>query len=117
MDQVEELLRKHGIKDFDDLNPIEREEYFKILDVVEKSKVTLEDYKRHITTMRQSLEVSLVDEPEYIYSLPLPFLKRPNPKITQIKARLKNYLLLEALFDRPERARQMLEQYTNRKES
>ena len=114
MDRVEELLHQAGIPDYDSLNAIEREEYHKILEVVEKSQVTLEDYKKHIRLMRQSLESTLVDEPEYIYSLPLPFLKRPNPKIVQIKARLKNYLLLEALFERPDRARDMLEMYTKR---
>lgn len=100
--------------DFDKLNSIEREHYLKTLELVETSKITLEDFKKHIHGMRQAIENSLVDEPEYIYSSPFPFLKRSNPKILELKARLKNYLIFEAFFDRPDRAREILETYKKR---
>lgn len=114
MDKAEDFLHSLGIKDFDELNAVEREEYTKILEVVQTSQVTLEDYQKHVRLMRQSLEMSIVDEPEYIHSALLPFLKRTNPKLLQLKARLKNYLLLEAFFDRPERAKDMLDMYKKR---
>lgn len=107
----DEILKEFGIKDFDELNAIEREEYYKILDVVSTSQITIEDFKRHVEAMRHALELTLVDEPEFIHSEILPFLKRPNPKIAQLKARLKNYLLFEAFFARPDQAKQMIEMY------
>lgn len=95
-------LKDQGIKDYDDLSPVEQETYRKMLEIQEKSQITLEDFRHHVHAMRQNVEYELA--------------KLPNndPKNTFYKARLLNYLLLEALFDKPERAKQMLKQYSSR---
>lgn len=111
---MDELLKAVGISDYDELNAVEQETYRQMLDQVQNSQITLEDYKKYIKAMRQSLEVSVIEEAEYIHSPILPFLKRKNPKAEQLKGRLKNYLLLEAFFDRPEKAQEMLEMYKKR---
>jgi len=91
--------REQGIKDYDDLTPVERDEYQKMLKIQESGTISLEDFKRHVHAMRQSVEYELA--------------KLPNndEKNTGLKARLMNYLLFESFFDKPERARQLLEQY------
>jgi len=100
--------------DWDKLNMIERDEYRKMLDIVSNSQVTVEDFKKYVTKMRESVETSLIEEPTYIYSLPLPFLKRENPRKRELEARLKNYLIFEKYLNKPELARQALEEYQSR---
>jgi len=111
---MDEIYTDAGEIDFDKLNPLERDEYLKMLTIVQGSKITLEDYKKHIKTMRQALESALLKEPEFIYSPIIPFLKRYNTNITYIKARLQNYLIFEAFFDRPDLAKAQLETYKKR---
>jgi hypothetical protein len=113
---MDEYLTDSGEIDYDKLNPIERDEYLKMLSVVEGSKITLEDFKKHIKTMRQALESALLKEPDFIYSPIIPFFKRHNTNILYIKARLQNYLIFEGLFDRPDLAKAQLEAYKKRLE-
>lgn len=111
MKNIDEWLKELGIKDFDDLTSDEKESYFKLLELAEKSKITLEDVKKHVRQMRMSIEFALTDENRFVFSKIFPFLRRKNPRIELLQARLKNYILFENLFDRPERAREMLDQY------
>ena len=108
---MDDYLNESGEVDFDKLNTVERDEYLKMLKLVQSAQITLDDFKKHIKHMRAAIEITLVDEPDYIYSDLLPFLKRPNPKIAQLKARLKNYLIFENFFDRPDVAKATLEGY------
>lgn len=98
-DKIQEVLHNAGIKDFDGLRDIEKETYFKMLQVAESGKITLEDVKKSVRKMREAVEMALATE------------DLPEKKDIFLKARLKNYLLLESVFDRPERARDVLEQY------
>lgn len=111
-DRINTWLQNLGIRDFDDLRADEKETYFKLLELAEKSKITLEDFKKHVRQMRMSVEMALVDEEKFIFSKIFPFFKRKNPRFYILQARLKNYILFENLFDRPERAREILDQYT-----
>jgi len=99
-EDIENYLKSLGIRDFDDLRSDEKETYFKMLEIAESSKIDLETVKKHVRDMRMAVEFSLANE------------KLKKNEDLFLKARLKNYLLLENLFDRPDRARQMLEQYT-----
>ena len=107
----EEILESIGVEGFDDLTFEEKKKYEEILDIVDKASITIDDWKKFVLASIEAVERSLVNEPEYIYSLPLPFLKRPNPKIVEMKARLKNYLIFKEFLQRPEKAKQMLETY------
>jgi hypothetical protein len=98
-DFVEELLKSRGIKDFDELLPDERESYFRMLEIAESGKITLEDVKKHITAAREAVELALATE------------TLTKSQDIYLKARLKCYLFLDNVFNRPERARYMLEQY------
>jgi hypothetical protein len=98
-DPVQEVLEAAGIKDFDELTTIEKETYFKLLEIAESGKISLEDFKTNIPKMRESVEYVLAVEDLA-------------PKRDMfLKARLKNYILFEAFLNKPERAREMLEQY------
>lgn len=108
---MDNLFTEKGEIDFDKLNSLEREEYLKQLELVESSKVTLEDFKKFVIRIREAVEQSLVDEPLYIYSLPFPFLKRDNPKVIELRARLKNYLIFERFLFKSDQAKEQLNLY------
>lgn len=103
-DLFEQLgLKQKGIKDYDDLLPEEQESYRKMLEIQASGQITLEDFKKHIKSMRQAIEIELAKLPD------------TDPRNPLYKARLLNYILFESFFDRPERAKQMLQQYTRGK--
>ena len=98
-EKVQEVLEAAGIKDFDELSDIEKQSYFKMLEIAQSGKITLDDFIKHIRKMQETVEFALATE-----------------NLTQrqdlfLKARLKNYIIMESFFDRPERAKEMLEQY------
>lgn len=99
LDFLDELLKRRGINDFDELREDEKQEYFKLLEIAEKSVVTLEDVKKHIKAMMDAVQFALATE------------KLSKEEDLMLKARLKNYLFFDNLLNRPERARYMLEQY------
>lgn len=88
-----------GIKDFDELTEVEKDSYLKMLEIAELGKVTLEDFKKHVKRMRESVEYSVATD------------ELTKNKDLFLKARLKCYILMEAFFEKPERASEMLEQY------
>ena len=96
---LDSILERFGIKDFDDLREDEKETYFKMLEIAESSKIDLEGFKAHVKALREGVETALASE------------KLTKMQDIFLKARLKNYLLFENFFDRPERARKMLESY------
>ena len=111
---MEEYIDESGQIDFDKLNAVEREVYLKALKDVASAQITLEDWKKYIIGMRESVENAMLNEPEYIYSEILPFLKRTNPKIAELKARFKNYLIFERFLSKPEKAKQQIDIYNKR---
>jgi len=98
-----EYLDKEGIRDFDDLLPDEQGSYLEMLKIQEQAVLTIDDVKKHVTAMRQQVEYELAKMPE------------GDKRNGFYKARLLNYLLFENLFNRPEKAKQMLKSYSQRK--
>jgi hypothetical protein len=99
---IDEWLQQLGIKDFDELHEDEKETYFKMLEIAQASHITLEDFKAHVKTLREAVEVALATE------------KLTKMQDVFMKARLKNYLIFESFFDRPERAKKLLATYKAR---
>lgn len=98
-DKIQELLEAAGIKDFDELRDFEKPIYFKWLEIAQTGQITIEDIKRGIKKMREGIE----------YSLAIEDLSKS--KDIFLKARLKNYILIEAILERPERAKDILDSY------
>lgn len=100
MEDILELLgiRKQypEVKDYDDLSTDEQDTYRVLLDQVESAQLNVEDIKKHIRTMRQSIEVEVAR------------METTNPNFEMYRARQYVYVLLESVFDRPEKARDML---------
>lgn len=87
---LDKVLEEQGLN-YEDLSLAERETYNKAN--FSTQKLTLSDLKEHIRYMKDSIASQLADTPETD--------KRTN---LYLKARLKNYILLEAFIVRPEKA-------------
>mgnify|MGYP006931607606 CR=1 FL=1 len=93
---IDEILRRHGLT-FEDLRPDERQELFIMVESVQKGEVTVESIRRAISSMRSIVERELVES------------KHDTKQDILLKARLKNYILLESIFLSPEHAKEQLE--------
>lgn len=105
MNITEQIEDKFKVK-IEDLNALEKETYFQMLEEVQKSQLTIEKIKGYISNMRDGVAKELIDEPEFTRIL---FFKFDNRKQILLKARLKNYILLESFLTSPERAKEQLE--------
>ncbi|MAG60125.1 hypothetical protein CMO96_05065 [Candidatus Woesebacteria bacterium] len=103
---IDELEKKYGFK-VENLNAEERESFFKMLEDVNKSRMGPEKLREYVISMREAVERELVNEPEFIRVF---IFKFDNRKQIFLKARLLNYLLLEAFLVSPERAKAQLEE-------
>jgi len=93
---LDELLEKVGLK-FEDLNSAERDTLFSWHEALTKNALTLEGVRQYILAMKESVEseltVSRVDSKQDLL----------------LKARLRNYMLLDAFLSTPEKATKALE--------
>jgi hypothetical protein len=95
---MDEFLKNLGYNySYDQLTPDERKQVDTWYDQLAQSKLTLEDVKGHITAMREAVENELT-KPDV----------EPKTDIF-LKARLRNYMLIESLLHSPERAKKAVE--------
>ena len=93
---IDDILKKYGLK-YEDLNSLERETLNSWLEIVNKGQINVGKIKSYIIAMRDSVEQELTKTGH-------------NSKQDMfLKARLRNYMLLEAFLSTPEKARQALE--------
>lgn len=93
---IDELLTKVGLK-YEDLNIDEKETLTSWMEALQKNQLSVERIKEHIMFMRESVENELTKH-------------NLNPKQDLfLKARLRNYMLLEAFMSTPEKAKQQME--------
>ena len=94
---IDEILKRHNLK-YEDLTPAERETFHSMLGAVEKSVMTIEKLRNYLSAMRFSVEQELTKT------------DNGGKQDMFLKARLKNYMLLEAFLSTPERAKKALEE-------
>lgn len=90
---LDKILEENGIK-YEDLNPQERETYSQ--KVFEVQSLSLGDLKDHIVNMKNSIALQLTSS--------MGDGEIDIRKELILKARLQNYLLLEAFLTAPEKA-------------
>lgn len=102
---MDDILDSVGMK-YEDLKAEEKDTLYSWLDALEKSQLTMEKIRQYVGSLKEQVEKELVDEPEFTWI----FLFRvQNRRQILLKARLKNYMLLEAFLSTPERARAAIE--------
>jgi hypothetical protein len=84
---------------YDKLNAAERETYKEHLKIIEGKPITLESTQKFVRKMITLIEQSLVDT------------KENSHYSRNLKARLKNFLVIEAFLYSSERAKQALETF------
>ena len=93
---MDDLLKQYGLK-YEDLNPVERETLNTWLAALKQGQLSIEKIKDYIATMRDSVEQELTK------------IGHESKQDIFLKARLRNYMLLEAFLLTPERAKKMME--------
>ena len=97
MNILDEIVETLG--GYDKLNSAERETYKQHLKVIEGKTISVGDIKNFVRLMITNIEKVLVDT------------KENSPESKNLKARLKNFLMLEQYLFSPERAKEALEHY------
>ena len=104
MNKVDDLLEKMGLK-YDDLTEAERRTYENWNKVLDSNQLSVPIVKSFVRSIRDSIEIALIDEPEFIYIF---IFKFPNRKQILLKARLRNIMLIEAFLIGPQQAKEAL---------
>ncbi|HZX14945.1 MAG TPA: hypothetical protein VFF49_11175 [Thermodesulfobacteriota bacterium] len=93
---LDSILEKAGLK-YEDLNPSEKETLNVWLEALQKGALSVEKIKEYITSMKEAVEQELcksnIEKKQDLF----------------LKARLRNYMLLDAFLSTPERAKQQME--------
>lgn len=96
MSIIDDLLEKTGLK-YEDLNVAERETLQSWMEALGKNQLTLESVKTYIISMKESVETELTKT------------DLNTKQDLLLKARLRNYMLLEAYLSTPEKAKKALD--------
>ena len=100
---LDKILEDQGLN-YEDLNSAERETYRKAN--FSLHKLTVADVKTYITNMKNSVALQLTETP----------LENTEENVI-LKARLKNYILLESFLLTPEKAEEALKKQLEKKRS
>jgi len=93
---IDEILERLNLK-YENLNQTERDTLYGWLEQLSSKNLTLEDVRGYIQQMMFAVQQELTE------------VKHGRKKDMLLKARLKNYMLLEAFLDSPEKAKKRLE--------
>lgn len=93
---LDQLLEKVGLK-YEDLNAVERETLNTWAEALQKGQLGVESIKAYISSMRDGVIAELCKT------------ENGSKQDTFLKARLRNYTLLEGFLSSPEKAKQQIE--------
>ena len=105
MSIIDQALEKYNLK-YEELNSTEKETLNVWLQAIQQGQLTLEKVKGYIASMKDAVEQELTKESKFLSFWTFLFNFR---KDCALKARLRNYMLLEAFLSTPERAKEQLD--------
>lgn len=94
---MDEILQRLNLK-FEDLTSAERDQLNLWMEDLSKNQLSVPKLKSHIASMRDGVELELTK------------VDFGSKQDTFLKARLRNYMLLEAFLTSPDKARAAIEQ-------
>ena len=94
---IDAILEKYNLK-YNDLKVTERETLQSWIEALGQKKLTLESVKEYVISMKSSVEQELTK------------VGHESKQDIFLKARLRNYMLLEAFLLAPEKAKKALEE-------
>lgn len=93
---LDNILEKFGLK-YDDLSIIERETLNTWMEALQKGQVSIEKIKEYVISMKEAVELELSKS------------DLGTKQDLFLKARLRNYMLLDAFLTTPEKAKEQIE--------
>ena len=105
---IDDILNKLNLK-YEDLNSAEKETLDQWLELLSSKKLSLDDVKANIQQMKESVEQELSKTESNWFTWFLGWKKD-----YLLKARLRNYILLEAFLESPDKAKKALENMLSR---
>lgn len=96
MSLIDKLLEKTGLK-YEDLNATEKDTLNNWIDTLEKGNLSLPKVKEYVQSMKDAVENELAKS------------DLGSKKDLFLKARLRNYILLDAFLTTPEKAKEQIE--------
>ncbi len=119
MSLIDDVLARHNLR-YEQLNPEERGYINDWYSAIQTNAVTISSIRGSISNMREAVERELADKrfaPDNFVSLLSLFLPvvgiirrwYQDQQIVELKARLKNYLLIEAMVTSPEKAKEQMD--------
>ena len=93
---LDQILEKAGLK-YEDLNSVEKETLNSWMETLQKGQISVERIKEYVTSMKEAVEQELTKH------------DLGSKQDLFLKARLRNYMLLEGFLATPERAKQQME--------
>ena len=93
---IDSLLEKIGLK-YEDLSAAEKKTLNTWMEALQKGQLSLEKVKDYITSMKEAVELELSKS------------DLGSKQDLFLKARLRNYMLLDAFLSTPEKAQQQIE--------
>ncbi len=101
---IDEMLKKYNLK-YEDLNAAELETFTSMVSSAQQNVLTIERLRDQIQSMRLSVENELATSPTNLFTWLLGWRKD-----YLLKARLRNYILLEQVLTSPEKARKAIDE-------
>lgn len=105
---IQDVLKKYNTN-IEELDKEEFDVFVKMLNVAEKKQLTIEKIKSSIQDLIRIVQKDIVDTPEVEYYF-FGLFSRESRKSVTLRARLKNYILIENIITTPERAKRMLDE-------
>lgn len=96
MSLIDNILEKTGLK-YEDLSILERETLNTWMEALQKGQLSFEKIKDYITSMKEAVESELSKA------------DLGSKQDLFLKARLRNYMLLDAFLTTPEKAKQQID--------
>lgn len=96
MGVMDDILQRYNLK-YEDLNSAERDQLHQWMEDLQKNELTIAKVRTYIENMRDTVEIELSK------------VDNGSKQDTLLKARLRNYLLLDAFLTSPEKAKVALD--------
>ena len=93
---IDQLLEKSGLK-YEDLSPVEKETLNTWMEALQKGQLSVEKIKEYIGAMKDAVGQELAKS------------DLGSKQDLFLKARLRNYMLLDAFLTTPEKAKEQIE--------
>jgi len=98
---LDKILKPYGLE-YEDLNQEERATLHVMVDAMGKGGIDINKIREYISSMRESVALDLV-------SMTDTSSQKDKMKDVYLKARLHNYVLLEAILDKPNKTSKAIE--------